>query len=76
MVAFRPIVEGAICAFHQTKRTPPSAAMKPTARFLNVGRGATVDEPALVAADLVAAEDDAVGAQRQEGRGGGEPRSG
>ena len=26
------------------------AAMKPTARFMNVGRGATVDEPALVEA--------------------------
>ena len=24
-----PIVDGAICAFHQTKRMPPSAAMKP-----------------------------------------------
>ena len=32
IVAPRPIVDGAICAFHQTKRTPPSAAMKPMRR--------------------------------------------
>ena len=29
MVAPRPIVDGAICAFHQTKRIPPIAAIKP-----------------------------------------------
>ena len=29
IVALRPIVDGAICAFHQTKRMAPIAAMKP-----------------------------------------------
>ena len=29
IVALRPMVDGAICAFHQTKRIPPIAAMKP-----------------------------------------------
>ena len=29
MVAARPMVDGAICAFHQTKRIPPIAAMRP-----------------------------------------------
>ena len=37
----------------QTRRTFDAAAfaaMKPTARFINIGRGRTVDEPALVEA--------------------------
>ena len=29
MVASSPMVEGAICAFHQTKRMPPIAAIRP-----------------------------------------------